>query len=495
LRENDFHAKEERTQRDVLEQRKKARQIRTAEKRMARSKNLWGGRFTEGPHETFSEFNDSFRFDRRLFAADVRVSIAHAGGLARAGLITADEADAVIGGLTQLLADAGIDANYFEGSGAEDVHSFIESRLIEAVGDPGRKLHTGRSRNDQVATALRLWLREEIEKIDGLIRDLQAAILDIAEGFRDAVMPGYTHLQRAQPILFAHWCLAYFEMFKRDRERLSDALTRVNVMPLGSGALAGTGYPIDREKIAVELGFSAVSANSLDAVSDRDFAIEFTAACSLVMVHLSRLAEDMIIYCSNEFGFIRLGDAVSSGSSLMPQKKNPDALELLRGKSGRVFGNHAALLTMMKGLPLAYNKDMQEDKEALFDTVDTVTISLRAAAIVVENAVIDEDRARHAATKGYLNATELADYLVRKGMPFRTAHDAVGRIVLLAIDRGLELNELSLDEMKSIVQEIDSDVFEALSLEQTLASKSAVGGTAPDRVSAALESAREYLNG
>jgi len=460
---------------------------------MTKSGQLWGGRFTEKPHETFAEFNDSFRFDRRLFAADVRGSVAHAGGLLRAGLISNEESDAIIGGLTQLVADSAIDPNFFE-SNAEDVHSFIEGKLIDAIGDAGRKLHTGRSRNDQVATAFRIWLRDEIGEINELARELQLAIVDIAEGFSDAVLPGYTHLQRAQPVMFAHWCLAYFEMLKRDRERLADAFERVNVMPLGSGALAGTGFPIDREAVAAELGFASVSVNSLDAVSDRDFAIEVTSVCSLVMVHLSRLAEGLIIYCSTEFGFITLGDAVSSGSSLMPQKKNPDALELLRGKSGRVFGNNMSLLAMMKGLPLAYNKDMQEDKEAVFDTVDTVKISLRTAAIVVENAVVNEERTREAATKGYLNATELADYLVKKGVPFRTAHEAVGRAVLFAIDEGKELNELSVDELKQFAAEIGHDVADALSLDSTLSAKSAIGGTSPVRVTEALKTARTYLN-
>ncbi len=466
----------------------------TDEAKTDTSGKLWGGRFTEKPHETFAEFNDSFRFDKRLFGADVRGSIAHAGGLNRAGLLTEDESDAIIGGLTQLFADSTLDPNFFENSTAEDVHSFIEGKLVDAIGDAGRKLHTGRSRNDQVATAFRIWLRDEIDAIDTLLRDLQAAMLDIAEGFHDAVMPGYTHLQRAQPVLFAHWCLAYFEMLARDRERLADAFKRVNIMPLGAGALAGTGFPIDRDALAAELGFSGVAANSLDAVSDRDFAIEFTSACSLIMVHLSRLAEDLIIYCSTEFGFIRLSDAVSSGSSLMPQKKNPDALELLRGKAGRVFGQNAALLATMKGLPLAYNKDMQEDKEAVFDTVDTVKISLRAAAIVVENAVVDEERARIAATTGYLNATELADHLVKRGVPFRTAHDTVGKIVLLGIAEGKELNDLSLEQMRSMSTEINEDVFEALGLEATLASKSAIGGTSRERVAEALAAARSGLD-
>lgn len=461
---------------------------------MTKSGQLWGGRFTEKPHETFAEFNDSFRFDRRLFAADVRGSIAHAAGLKRAGLISAEEADAITGGLTQLLTDSAIDPNFFA-SDSEDVHSFIEGRLIDAIGDPGRKLHTGRSRNDQVATAFRIWLRDEIDEIGMLVRDLQAAMVDVAEGFRDAVLPGYTHLQRAQPIMFAHWCLAYFEMLKRDRERLAGVFERVNVMPLGSGALAGTGFPVDRKAVAADLGFSGVSANSLDAVSDRDFAIEFTSACSLIMVHLSRLAEDLIIYCSTEFGFITLSDAVSSGSSLMPQKKNPDALELLRGKSGRVFGHTMSLLATIKGLPLAYNKDMQEDKEAVFDTVDTVKISLRTAAIVVENAIVDEERTLEAATSGYLNATELADYLVRKGMPFRTAHEAVGRAVLHAMNQGKELNELGLDELRRFSELIDGDVADALGVEATLAAKAAVGGTSPARVAEALVSARAYLDG
>ncbi len=459
---------------------------------MGSSDKLWGGRFTEAPHETFAEFNDSFRFDRRLFAADVRVSIAHANAIANAGVIAREETDTIIGGLTQLLADSAIDPHFFD-SNAEDVHSFIEARLIDAIGDAGRMLHAGRSRNDQAATALRLWLRDEISSIAALIRDLQAAIVDIAEGYCSAVMPGYTHLQRAQPVLFAHWCMAYFEMLKRDRDRLGEVFARVNVMPLGSGALAGTGFAIDREAVAAELGFDGISANSMDAVSDRDFAVEFAAVCSLIMVHLSRLAEDLIIYASTEFGFVTLNDAVSSGSSLMPQKKNPDALELMRGKAGRVFGHNLSLLTMLKGLPLTYNKDLQEDKEALFDTVDTVTISLRAAAIVVENIVVNEEISEKAATVGYLNATDLADYLVRKNMPFRTAHEAVGKAVLYAIDEGKELDELSVDELRQFAAEVDDDVKNALGIEASLRSKSAIGGTSPERVGDAIRAAREYL--
>ena len=366
---------------------------------MTKSGQLWGGRFTGKPDETFAEFNNSFRFDRRLFVADVRASIAHANGLMNAGVLTDKEEAMIRNGLGALVDQAQKDASFFDSSDAEDVHSFIEAKLIELIGDTGRKLHTGRSRNDQVATAFRLWLREEITEISTDVRVLQKAIIDLAERHRDAVLPGYTHLQKAQPVMFAHWCLAYFEMLKRDRERLDDVRKRVNIMPLGSGALAGTGFAIDREAVAAELGFDGVSANSLDAVSDRDFAVEFSGACSLIMVHLSRLAEDLIVYCSTEFGFVTLSDAVSSGSSLMPQKKNPDALELLRGKAGRVFGHQVSLLAMLKGLPLAYNKDMQEDKEAVFDTVDTIVICLRAAEVVSNNLTVNEEKTRDAATK------------------------------------------------------------------------------------------------
>lgn len=453
---------------------------------------LWGGRFTEKPDETFAAFNNSFRFDKRLFAADVRGCVGHANGLMNADVLTADENTAIVEGLKRLSEESVTELNFFE-SDAEDVHAFIESKLVTLIGDTGKKLHTGRSRNDQVATAFRIWLRDEIASILGLIRETQRGLIAAAERHRNAVLPGYTHLQRAQPVLWAHWCLAYFEMLKRDAERLADVAKRVNVMPLGSAALAGTSFPIDREAVAKELGFDGVSANSLDAVSDRDFAVEFAGACSLVMVHLSRLSEDLIIYASTEFGFISLSDAVSTGSSLMPQKKNPDALELIRGKAGRVFGHHAGLLATMKGLPLAYNKDMQEDKEAVFDCVDTVSICLQVGKIVLDNLTVNEERTRAAATKGYLNATELADYLVKKGIPFRTAHDAVGKVVLLGLEHGKELNELTLDEMRSVLPEIDESVFEALSLEQTLASKSAVGGTSPDQVFEALENARHDL--
>lgn len=455
---------------------------------------LWGGRFTEEPNEIFREFNDSLRFDCRLFVADVSASIAHANSLWKAGVLTGDERVQIVDGLTALLEEEASTEGFWRGADAEDVHSLIEAKLIEKIGDPARKLHTGRSRNDQVATAFRLWVRYEIESTILHARDVQKALVDLAERHRDAVIPGYTHLQRAQPVLFAHWCLAYFEMLRRDRERLLDAHKRVNVLPLGSGALAGTGFPVDREAVAAELGFASISKNSLDAVSDRDFAVEFTAACSLLMVHLSRLAEDLVLYCSQEFGFITLSDSVSSGSSLMPQKKNPDALELLRGKAGRIFGHNIGLLTMLKGLPLAYNKDMQEDKEAVFDTADNVNISLRAARIVLDNTTLNEERARDAANHGYLNATELADHLVKKGVPFRTAHETVGKAVLHAIDQRKELHELTIEELQAFYPDIDDGVADALSLDAALNSRSAHGGTSPERITDALTAAHEYLN-
>ncbi len=392
-----------------------------------------------------------------------------------------------------LLAEAGANANYFDEIEAEDVHSFIEARLVALVGDAGRKLHTGRSRNDQVATALRLWLRDEIDAIAASLRMTQTALVDLAEAHADAVLPGYTHMQRAQPVMWAHWCLAYFEMLQRDRARLADARRRMNVLPLGAAALAGTSYPVDRDGVARALGFDGVALNSLDAVSDRDFCVEFTAVASLVMLHLSRLAEDIILYATTEFGFIELGDAIATGSSLMPQKKNPDALELVRGKAGRVFGDLMSLLTTLKGLPLAYNKDMQEDKEAVFDAADTTRAALDVTTTVLKNVRVRADVTRAAATRGYMNATELADYLARKGLPFRAAHELTGRIVLSAIARGVELNELTIAELRAFAPLIAEDVYEALSLAETLATKAQTGGTAPARVAEALAFARQSL--
>jgi argininosuccinate lyase len=459
----------------------------------SQSGRLWGGRFTGEADRGFAEFNQSFSFDRRLFEADVRGSIAHCQALVGAGVLSTGEAERIKSALTSILEKGRSNPDYFDDLSCEDIHSFVEARLVEMIGDLGRKLHTGRSRNDQVATDMRLWLRGEIDQLQEAARDVQRTLLDLAETNRDLVIPGYTHLQRAQPILFAHWCLAYFEMLARDRERLTDARKRTNTMPLGSAALAGTSYPIDREAIAKALGFESISRNSIDAVSDRDFVIEFVSAAALIMMHLSRLAEDIVLYSTTEFGFFDLNDAIATGSSLMPQKKNPDALELVRGKAGRVFGHLSGLLAVMKGLPLAYNKDMQEDKEALFDTVDTINACLSITATVLRNVRVNQARAREAATHGYLNATELADYLVRKGVAFREAHEIAGRIVLHAIERGVELNALSLAELKLFSPLIAEDVFEALSLENTLETKAQPGGTARKRVMAELEAAKLRL--
>ncbi len=459
---------------------------------MTLDKKLWGGRFTGTADPSFAKFNSSFAFDRRLFDADVRASIAHCHALRGAGVLTEAEAEQIVAGLQSILDEATSRADYFD-EPAEDIHSFVEARLVEMIGEPGRKLHTGRSRNDQVATDLRLWSRDAIDELSVRLRQTQEAILDLADKEKETILPGYTHLQRAQPILFAHWCLAYFEMLTRDRERLAEVRKRVNVLPLGSAAIAGTSFPIDREAVARELGLDSVSRNSIDAVSDRDFCVEFTGACSLIMVHLSRLSEEIILYATAEFGFFELSDAVATGSSLMPQKKNPDSMELVRGKAGRVFGDLTALLTTLKGLPLAYNKDMQEDKEAVFDAFDTTAGSLEVSAIVLQNLSLNRERMVTAASKGMMNATELADYLVRKGVPFREAHETVGMAVLKAIENSVELGELPLDDLRALSSNIENDVFECLTLEQTLGTKSQVGGTAPARVAEALANARRLL--
>ncbi len=444
---------------------------------------MWGGRFTDKTDPGFAAFNNSFRFDRRLFGPDVVASIAYSQALEDAKVISLEEGTQIRIALNTILeSGCADDVSY------EDVHSFVEARLVELTGDAGRKLHTGRSRNDQVATDFRIWVRQAIDAVRDVLHDTRLALLELAEANREVVIPGYTHLQRAQPVLLAHWVLAYFEMLGRDRERLLDTRRRVNVMPLGSAALAGTSFPIDREVLAAALGFEAVSRNSLDAVSDRDFCVEFLGACSLIMVHLSRLAEDVILYATTEFGFFELSDAVATGSSLMPQKKNPDSMELVRGKAGRVFGDLMGLLTTMKGLPLAYNKDMQEDKEAAFDAFDTVMSSLQVTGTVLRNISVRND----IALGGYMNATELADYLVRKGMPFREAHEIVGKIVMRAIKEGTRIEDLNLESISPL---IEADVYEALSLESTLSAKATIGGTARALVFEELAKAREALAG
>jgi argininosuccinate lyase len=454
---------------------------------------LWGGRFKGEADAQFARFNSSFAFDRRLIEADIEASIAHAEALSTAGILTEEETRRITWALNEIRRQAREDAGFLNKRDAEDVHSFVEAELAAAIGDVGYKLHTGRSRNDQVATDLRLFLRAEIDSIIKLIRDVQRALIELADANSGCIIPGYTHLQRAQPILLAHYLLAFFEMLKRDVARFSELRSRVNLLPLGSAALAGTGYPLDREMVARKLGFAGVCQNSIDAVSDRDFVIEFIGAAAIAMTHLSRLAEDLIIYSSAEFGFIELSDAVSTGSSLMPQKKNPDSLELIRGKAGRVFGHHTALLATMKGLPLAYNKDMQEDKEALFDTVDTLSNSLGVMATVIRNIKIDVEKTRIAASTGYLNATELADYLVRKGIEFRKAHELVGRIVLHAIEQARPLEELGLESLREFSPLFEEDVYVSLSLESSIASKAAVGGTSLEQVNASLHKARSEV--
>jgi argininosuccinate lyase len=460
---------------------------------MADSNNLWGGRFKGKSDPVFAAFNSSFRFDRKLFEADMLASLAYSHALVGAGVLSSAEADEIEAALRQMLVNGREDPAFFNDSSAEDIHSFVESRLVELTGDLGRRLHTGRSRNDQVATDFRLWLRQALDNLAIQLQETQLALLDFAENNRESVIPGYTHLQRAQPVLLAHWCLAYFEMLSRDAERLVEVRRRVNVLPLGSAALAGNSFPIDREALAAELGFESISRNSLDAVSDRDFCVEFLSACSLIMVHLSRLAEDIIIYSTKEFGLIELGDAIATGSSLMPQKKNPDSMELVRGKAGRVFGDLMRLLTTMKGLPLAYNKDMQEDKEAVFDAFDTTNACLQVTQTVLANISINEHRARAAASSGYMNATELADYLVRKGVPFRDAHETVGQIVIAAIAKEVELDQLSLEDFRKHSTLIGEDVYAALSLDETLRAKRAIGGTSPELVSGALREARKEI--
>jgi len=462
---------------------------------MAEAKNLWGGRFSGKADPGFAAFNNSFRFDQRLFEADVVASMAYCRALVGAGVFTEDESKTTVAALEQMLAAQRQNADYFKDAAAEDVHSFVETKLVELTGDLGRKLHTGRSRNDQVATDFRLWLRQSIDSLATQLRQTRSALVDFADANLEIVIPGYTHLQRAQPVLLAHWCLAYFEMLARDQARLTDVRRRVNVLPLGSAALAGNSFAIDRETLAADLGFDAISQNSLDAVSDRDFCVDFLSACSLIMVHLSRLAEDIIIYSTTEFGLIELGDAIATGSSLMPQKKNPDSMELVRGKAGRVFGDLMGLLSTLKGLPLAYNKDMQEDKEAVFDALDTTTTSLQVTQTVLSNIQINKERASSAAVSGYMNATELADYLVRKGMPFRDAHETVGKVVVDAIGKGVELDQLPLEDFRSHSDLIEGDVYTALALDATLDAKRVVGGTSRTTVATALAEARDRLTG
>ncbi len=454
---------------------------------------LSSARFAQATDAFVEIFTASVDFDQRMALQDIEGSLAHAKMLCKIGILTETERNDIISGLGTITKE--IDRGEFKWSiQQEDVHMNIEARLTALIGIAGKKLHTGRSRNDQVATDIRLYLRKEIENINIQLTRLQIAILDLAEKEADTIMPGFTHLQVAQPVTFGHHLMAWFEMLCRDKERLQDCCKRINVMPLGAAALAGTSYPIDRQMTAELLGFSRPSNNSLDSVSDRDFAIEFTAAGSLIMMHLSRFSEELILWASAQFDFIDMPDAFCTGSSIMPQKKNPDVPELVRGKSARVTGHLVSLLMLMKGQPLAYNKDNQEDKEPLFDTADTLINSLRAFADMVPHLSAKKDNMYNAAKQGFATATDLADYLVRKGMAFRDAHEVVGLAVRLGVESKRDLSEISLQELQQFSAEISADVFDILKLEGSVASRKHIGGTAPDTVRKAIKSARKVLN-
>jgi len=452
----------------------------------------WAGRFT-APTDAFVEaFTASVAFDKRLYRHDIAGSIAHAKMLAHVGVLTEQEQDSIISGLQEIEQD--IERGDFAWSTTlEDVHMNIEARLTDRIGSVGKKLHTGRSRNDQVATDIRLYLRDEIQQIAAEINRLIEGLLGLADTEAETIMPGFTHLQTAQPVTFGHHMLAWVEMLLRDLARLKDAYQRVNVMPLGSAALAGTTYPIDREFTARELGFAAITENSLDAVSDRDFAIELVSAASMLMMHLSRFSEELILWSSAQFDFVDLGDSFCTGSSIMPQKKNPDVPELVRGKTGRIYGHLVGLLTLMKGQPLAYNKDNQEDKEPLFDTIDNVKGCLKLYADMMPQITVKRDNMYEAARRGFSTATDLADYLVRKGVAFRDAHEIVGKAVRFGVDNGKDLSEMSLDELQSYSDVIEDDVFKVLTLEGSVAARNHPGGTAPAQVRAALERVRARL--
>jgi argininosuccinate lyase len=457
------------------------------------SEKLWGGRFQSETNELANDFNSSIRFDSRLYRQDIEGSMAHAAMLARCGIIPAEDADRIAAALKGILAD--IEAGNIEFSvDAEDIHMNVEKLLTERVADSGKKLHTARSRNDQVALDLRMYLKEAIDEISAMLAALIGALLDICERSRSTIMPGYTHLQRAQPITLAHHFLAYVEMFFRDIGRLADCRRRTDAMPLGSGALAGVTYPIDRQSVADALGFAELTRNSLDGVSDRDFVLELLAALSIIMVHLSRSAEELILWSSAEFGFAEMDDAYSTGSSIMPQKKNPDVAELVRGKSGRVFGSLTAMLVVMKGLPLAYNKDMQEDKEAVFDAVDTVKLCLPVYKAMLASTRFNAGAMRKAAQGGFANATDFADYLVRKGLPFRDAHEAAGRAVLRCIGLNTALEDLPLEQLREFSGAVGPDVYDAIALETCVEARGTPGGPASAAVGAAIADARRRLD-
>lgn len=449
-------------------------------------KKLWGGRFSKNTDKLVEDFHSSISFDRRLYYWDIKGSIAHARMLGDAGIIPQEDSRKIITGLEEILAEIEAGKVEFDLS-AEDIHMNVEVLLIKKIGDTGKKLHTGRSRNDQVALDTRLYLRAEIDTIQGLLQELLGTLLDLADKHLETVMPGYTHLQRAQPVTFAHHLMAYFQMFIRDKERHSDCIKRVNISPLGSGALAGTTFPLKREQVAEELGFSGITLNSMDGVSDRDYVIEFMSCASIMMMHLSRFCEELIFWSSQEVQFIDMDDAYSTGSSIMPQKKNPDVAELIRGKTGRVYGNLLAMLTIMKGLPLAYNKDMQEDKEGLFDSVDTLKKCLLVFTPMLATMKINKDKMLNASKGGFTNATDLADYLVKKGMPFRDAHEVVGKLVAYCLSNNKSLDDLSIEEFQGFSPLIAEDVYEEISVFTCVEKRNIPGGPAAEQVKAAIE--------
>lgn len=453
---------------------------------------LWAGRFQKETDTAVNDFNSSISFDARLYQEDIAGSIAHATMLGKQGVIEEHEAEKIIQGLQAILKDIEAGAVEFSEEN-EDIHMNIESELTSRIGDTGKRLHTARSRNDQVAVDFRLYVKKEIPVIVGMILDLEKVLVKKAEANLDAVMPGYTHLQRAQPTTFAHYMMAYANMLKRDVTRLEDCLERMDECPLGAGALATSTYPVDRFQTAGALGFRKPVDNSMDAVSDRDYAIEFLSACSLLMMHLSRFSEELILWCSWEFKFVELDDAYSTGSSIMPQKKNPDMAELIRGKTGRVYGDLTTLLTMMKGLPLAYNKDMQEDKEPVFDAIDTVEMCLPVFAAMIDTMTVRADNMRKAAGKGFINATDCADYLTKKGMPFRDAYTVTGKLVAACTAQGKTLEELSLDELKAVSDLFDQDVYEAINLENCMALRSSYGGPAVSETTRQIGAIEDFV--
>lgn len=456
------------------------------------NKKIWAGRFTKETDKIVNDFNSSISFDARMYREDIEGSIAHATMLGECGIIDLDESKAIVKELKNILNDIENGKLEFDFN-AEDIHSFIEAELTERLGDTGKRLHTARSRNDQVALDIRMYLKKEVKEIESLIKKLIIVLTDLSEKNLQTVMAGYTHLQRAQPITFAHHLMAYSQMFLRDFERLEDAYKRINIMPLGSGALASTTYPINRQRVCDLLGFDEITQNSLDAVSDRDFCIELASSLSILMMHLSRFSEEIILWCSWEFKFIELDDAYSTGSSIMPQKKNPDITELIRGKTGRVYGDLNTLLIMMKGLPLAYNKDMQEDKEAIFDAIDTVKISLSAFIPMIETMTIIPKNMREAAAKGFINATDCADYLVKKGIPFRDAYKITGEIVRLCIENNLTLETLPIEKYKEFSSKFEEDIFEAINLETCVMQRKVEGGPASESVKAQIEYIRKKI--